>query len=169
MRPENLGKAGLEYEVGEKLHVQKLTIGVVESATGGLISHLFTNAAGSSCYFKGAVIAYSNEVKIKLVGVDASTIEKYGAVSSQVAEEMALGGRKLLDADICVADTGIAGPTGATPDKPLGLFYLGFAHKGGVFSRRHVFSGSREDNKRSAAEAILLWLNEYLSKGQTCQ
>jgi PncC family amidohydrolase len=108
------------------------------------------------------VTAYSNETKIKVVGVKRGTIEKYGAVSPQVAEEMAQGGRKVLAVDICLADTGIAGPAGATPGKPVGLFYLGLAHQGGVFTRRHEFHGDREQNKRRAAGTALRWLKEYL-------
>ena len=105
----------IEQVIGNLLQQKGLTLGVVESATGGLISHRITNIAGSSDYYKGSVTAYSNEVKIKTVGVGEDTIEKYGAVSPQVAEEMAEGGRKALNVDICLADTGIAGPGGATP------------------------------------------------------
>jgi len=154
--------SSLEQEVGDLLRQKGLTLGVVESATGGLISHLITNVPGSSDYYKGAITAYSNEVKIKIVGVKPDTINKYGAVSYQVAEEMAQGGRKILAADICLADTGIAGPTGATPGKPLGLFYIGLSHKGGTFSQKHNFWGSREQNKLAAAQAALGWLKEYL-------
>jgi len=152
----------LEQDIGDLLRRKELTLGAVESATGGLISHLITNTPGSSDYYKGSVTAYSNETKIKIIGVKAGTIKKYGAVSHQVAEEMALGGRNLLAVDICLADTGIAGPAGATPDKPVGLFYLGLAHQGGAFSQRHEFHGDRGQNKRSAAEAALSWLKEYL-------
>jgi len=152
----------LEQEVGNLLRQKGLTLGVVESATGGLISHLITNVPGSSDYYKGSVIAYSNEVKIKIVGVKEDTINKYGAVSYQVAEEMAQRGRRILAADICLADTGIAGPTGATPGKPLGLFYIGLSHQAGTYSRKRNFQGNREQNKRSAAEAALGWLKEYL-------
>ncbi|GAI70417.1 unnamed protein product, partial [marine sediment metagenome] len=120
--------ADLEQEVGNLLRQKGLTLGIVESATGGLISHLITDIPGSSDYYKGSVTAYSNEVKIKVVGVKADTINKYGAVSYQVAEEMAQGGRKILATDICLADTGIAGPSGATPGKPVGLFYIGLSH-----------------------------------------
>jgi len=137
-------------------------LGAVESATGGLISHLITDIPGSSDYYKGSVTAYSNETKIKVVGVKEETIKKYGAVSHQVAEEMAQGGIKILAVDICIADTGIAGPTGDTPEKPLGLFYLGLSHKAGTYSRQHNFQGTREQNKQSAAEATLIWLKEYL-------
>jgi nicotinamide-nucleotide amidase len=153
----------LEEEIGNLLRRKGLTLGAVESATGGLISHLITNVPGSSDYFKGAVTSYSNEAKINVIGVRPETLERYGAVSPQVAEEMASGGRKVLGVDVCIADTGIAGPGGATPGKAVGLFYLGLAHKDGVFHRKHEFHGSREENKKSAAEAALQWLNEYLT------
>ncbi|MFH1169745.1 MAG: CinA family protein [Chloroflexota bacterium] len=152
----------LEEQVGELLRQRGFTLGVVESATGGVISHLLTNIPGSSDYYKGSVTAYSNGVKVGVVGVKEATINEYGAVSHQVAEEMAAGGRRLLGVDICLADTGIAGPGGATSDKPVGLFYLGLAHSGGASSRRHVFAGDREENKRLAAGTALGWLKEYL-------
>ncbi len=154
---------GLEYEIGELLRQKGLTLGVVESATGGLISYLITSVSGSSDYFKGSVTSYSNEVKTGVIGVRAATLKKYGAVSPQVAGEMAAGGRKVLAVDICLADTGIAGPGGATPGKPVGLFYIGLAHRGGAFSRKHEFRGDRARNKQSAAEAALGWLKEYLN------
>ena len=154
--------ANLEKEIGNLLRQKGLTLGVVESATGGLVSHRLTNVSGSSDYYKGSVTAYSNEAKIKVVGVKEATINQHGAVSYQVAEEMAEGGRKVLAADICLADTGIAGPSGATPEKPVGLFYLGLSHQGGTYSRQHNFHGNREQNKQSAAEVALGWLKEYL-------
>ncbi len=155
--------ANLAQEIGDLLRRKKLTLGVVESATGGLISHLITDVAGSSDYYKGSVTAYSNEIKTRVVGVKAATIGKYGAVSSEVAEEMAQGGRKALGVDICVADTGIAGPGGATQGKPVGLFYIGLSHRGGALSRKYVFTGDREQNKQAAAETALNWLAEYLA------
>jgi PncC family amidohydrolase len=121
-----------------------------------------TNVPGSSDYFKGSVVAYSNEAKTGLVGVREATIESYGAVSEQTALEMAQGGSKLLNVDICVSDTGIAGPSGGTADKPVGLFYLGLAAGDESFGQKYVFSGSREENKRDAAEAALDMLREYL-------
>jgi len=154
--------ARLEEEVGNLLRKNRLTLGMVESATGGLISHLITNIPGSSDYYKGSITAYSNEAKIEVVGVKAKTISQYGTVSSQVVKEMAERGRKVLAVDICLADTGIAGPSGATPGKPVGLFYLGLSHQAGTYSQKHVFRGEREQNKRSAAEAALIWLKEYL-------
>lgn len=154
--------SGLEQEVGRLLRQKGLTLGLVESASGGLLSHLITNVPGSSDYYKGSVTAYSNQAKVSLVGVDEDTIRKYGAVSAQVVEEMAQGGRRVLDADICLANTGIAGPGGATPGKAIGLFYIGLSHRAGTYSRRHSFQGSRGQNKRSAAQAALSWLREYL-------
>lgn len=154
--------ANLEKEIGGLLREKGLTLGAVESATGGLISHRITNIPGSSDYYKGSVTAYSNETKINVVGVKEETIKKYGSVSSQVAEEMAAGGRNLLAVDICLADTGIAGPGGATLGKSVGLFYIGLSHQGGTYSQKHNFRGDREQNKKSAAEAALSWLKEYL-------
>ncbi len=149
-------------EVGNLFRKKRLTLGMVESATGGLISHLITNIPGSSDYYRGSITAYSNEVKVKVVGVKAKTISQYGAVSYQVVKEMAERGRKALAVDICLADTGIAGPGGATPGKPVGLFYLGLSHQAGTYSQKHVFQGDREQNNRSAANTALSWLKEYL-------
>ncbi len=141
---------------------KSLTIGAVESATGGRIADRITNIPGSSGYFKGSVVAYSNEVKMALLGVKKATLEDYGAVSEQTALEMAQGGKKLLNVDICVSDTGIAGPSGDSPEKPVGLFYLGMAARDAGLSQKHVFQGSREKNKRDAAEAVLNMLKQYL-------
>jgi len=152
----------IAQEIGDLLKKHKLTLGAIESATGGLISHLITFNPGSSEYFKGAIISYSNEIKINLVGVDKKTIEKYGAVSAQVGTEMAEKGKKVLDVDICIADTGIAGPAGATVGKPVGLFYIGIAHESGAFNRKYLFKDDREKNKQEAALAALSWLKEYL-------
>jgi nicotinamide-nucleotide amidase len=152
----------LAHEIGELLKERKLTLGTVESATGGLISHLITNISGSSDYYLGSITSYSNHIKMRLASVKKETLEQYGAVSSQVAQEMAEGGRRALEVDICIADTGIAGPTGATPGKPVGLFYLGLSSKKGTYSRKHLFRGTREENKQEAAEAALAWVKEYL-------
>ena len=100
-----------------------LTVGTVESATGGRVGDRITNVPGSSAYYMGSIVAYSNDVKIDVVGVKEETINSYGAVSPETAIEMAENGRKLLKTDLCLSDTGIAGPTGDTTEKPLGLFY----------------------------------------------
>ena len=160
--------AKLEAEIGRLIREYQartgkwLTIGAVESATGGRIADRITNVPGSSDYFKGSVVTYSNEAKIALLGVRKATIDNHGAVSEQTALEMAQGGKKLLDVDICVSNTGIAGPSGATPEKPVGLFYLGLATRNESLSRKHVFPGNREENKRDAAKAALNMLKQYL-------
>jgi PncC family amidohydrolase len=149
-------------EIINYMREKNLTLGTVESATGGLIAHLITNVPGSSDVFQGSIVAYSNEVKKKIVGVRESTLKEYGAVSAQVAIAMAKDGRKVLGVDICLADTGIAGPSGATTEKPVGLFYLGLSHKESSFTRKHLFNGTREENKQQAAQAALKWVREYL-------
>ena len=152
----------LAREIINLLRQKKMTLGVVESATGGLISHLITNIPGSSDVYRGSITAYSNDIKIGVVGVKEATIKKYGTVSEQVVEEMAKGGRKVLGTDICVTDTGIAGPCGATPEKPVGLFYIGLSHKDGTNSQKHLFTSTREENKISAAQTALEWVRRYL-------
>jgi nicotinamide-nucleotide amidase len=155
--------ASLEQEIGELLRAKKLSLAIVESATGGLISWMITTVPGSSDYFKGSIISYSNEVKMGLVGVKPETIDKHGAVSPQTAREMAAGGKTALGADVCIADTGIAGPGGETPQKPVGLFYIGLAHGEKALSKKHVFYSDREENRHSAAMAALSWLRDYLA------
>jgi nicotinamide-nucleotide amidase len=149
-------------EIINIMREKKLTLGTVESATGGLIAHMITNIPGSSDVFRGSIISYSNEIKIKIVGVKEATLQESGAVSGQVARAMAKRGRKVLGVDICVADTGIAGPGGATPGKPVGLFYLGLSHKDGTFTQKHIFKGTREENKQQAAQTALMRVREYL-------
>jgi PncC family amidohydrolase len=157
-----------EREIGDLLREYQaktgklLTIGTTESATGGRIADRLTNVPGSSDYFRGSVVAYSNETKINVLEVKGDTIEDYGAVSEQTAIEMAEAGRRLLSVDICISDTGIAGPSGATPGKPVGLFYISLAAKESSLSQKHIFSGNREENKRDAAEAALNMLRQYL-------
>jgi len=149
-------------EVINIMREKRLTLGTVESATGGLIAHLITNVPGSSDVFHGSIISYSNEVKTKIVGVKEVALQEYGAVSGQVARAMANRGRKVLGVDICVADTGIAGPGGATTGKPVGLFYVGLSHKDGTFTQKHIFKGTREENKQQAAQTALMRVREYL-------
>ena len=139
-----------------------LTIGTAESATGGRIADKLTNVPGSSDYFKGSVVSYSNEAKINVLGMERKTIESYGAVSSQTAIEMAQGGKRLLGVDICVSVTGIAGPSGATAEKPVGLFYVGLSAERERLSQKYVFHGSREKNKQAATETALNMLRQYL-------
>ena len=160
--------ASLELEIASLIreHQAKkgklFTISTAESATGGRIADRLTDVPGSSDYFKGAAVAYSNEAKINLLGVKKKTLEKEGAVSPQTAIEMAEGGRRLLGTDICLSTTGIAGPSGASPEKPVGLFYIGLAAGGKSTSQKHAFGGNREENKKDASEAALSLLKQYL-------
>ena len=139
-----------------------LTLGAIESATGGSIADRITNVAGSSDYFMGAVISYSNSVKVDVAGVREATLLSHGAVSAEVASEMASGGKKVLKVDICVSTTGIAGPGGASADKPVGLFYIGLATASGAIANRYIFSGKREQIKRKAADTALTLVKEHL-------
>jgi PncC family amidohydrolase len=139
-----------------------LNIGTVESASGGRIGDKITNVPGSSDYYKGSIVAYSNEVKARIVGVRKQTLVKKGAVSPETALEMAKGGKRLLKVDVCISDTGIAGPTGATEAKPVGLFFVGLSAKDANWVREHRFHGDREENKQKATEAALQLLKEYL-------
>jgi nicotinamide-nucleotide amidase len=152
-----------EIQLSKLLRDKGLTIGTVESATGGMIAATLTSTPGSSAYFKGALVTYSNEVKMRLAGVKYETLLAYGAVSPQVVEQMALGGRKTLGVDICLSDSGIAGPGGETADKPVGLFYIGLATAEGVKTRKFIFKGSRNENRESAATAALKWAVEVLT------
>jgi PncC family amidohydrolase len=155
-------RGNLEEWVGELLNKHKLTIAVAESATGGLLSHLITNVPGSSDYFKGAIVAYANEVKIKVLGVAPGIIERHSAISPQTAEGMAAGVRKLMGADIALATTGVAGPTGAMLRKPVGIVYIALASERGTGSRKFIFQGGREENKWAFSQAALGMLKEEL-------
>ena len=143
---------------------KSLTIATSESATGGKIAAKLTSVPGSSAYFKGALVAYSNEIKINVLSVKRATIEKYGAVSQETAIEMAQGARILFNVDICISDTGIAGPTGSAMNKPIGLFYIGLSSSYKNICKKIMLSGSREENRESVIEAALELLNQYLTQ-----
>lgn len=158
-----LNSSELEVLVGNLLRQKGLTVGTVESATGGLLAARIIAVPGASDYCRGGIIAYHNEVKISLAGVKYATLLAFGAVSAKVAEEMAAGGRQRLGVDICLSDTGIAGPGGGSENKPAGLFYLGLATAEGVRYRKYIFKGSRQENQAAAVNAALEWLVEELS------
>ncbi len=151
-----------EKEVGDALRQRGLTLATAESCTGGLVGHLITNVPGSSDYYKGGVTAYANEVKEELLHVAREILDEKGAVSAECAQEMAKGVRTVLDSDIGIATTGIAGPTGGTPEKPVGLVYIALATKDYVYCEKHIFHRDREGNKRDAADAALEMLMRYL-------
>lgn len=159
----------IEEEIGDTLRKEGVSISTAESCTGGLLSHRITNVSGSSGYYKGGVVAYYNEVKEKILHVAEKTIEEKGAVSADCALEMARGVRKLVDTDIGIATTGIAGPTGGTPDKPVGLVYIALATRDYVYHEKHIFHGDREGNKREAADAALEMLMVYLKRARSSE
>ena len=147
----------LEMAVYELLKQHHLTVTTAESCTGGLLAGRLVNVSGISEYFKEGYITYSNEAKEKLLGVSHDTLEKYGAVSPQTAEEMAKGGAKAAGADICVAVTGIAGPDGGTEEKPVGLVYISCCCKGKISTEKKLYTGSRSKIREySVATALTL-------------
>lgn len=158
-----MSDANLAREVGELLRARGWRLAVAESCTGGLVGHLITDVAGSSDYFAGGVIAYSNEAKMELLGVRAETLAQHGAVSEAAAREMAAGARRLLGADVALSVTGIAGPGGGTPEKPVGLVYIALDVTGGQVCRRYVWDGDRAANKVQSARAALELLGSWLT------
>jgi PncC family amidohydrolase len=154
----------LEVLVGEELSNHGLRLAVAESCTGGLIGHLLTNVAGSSRYYLGGVTAYANEAKVHLLGVSRETLEKYGAVSSETVIEMARGVRLALTADIGISVSGIAGPDGGTPEKPVGTVWIGLSSPSQEYSRHYLWSGDRLAVKEQTARAALDLLLAYFQK-----
>ncbi len=152
----------LEKIVGVLLSMRKKTIALAESCTGGLISHRLTNVPGSSHYFQGALVAYSNAVKINILQVPLKTLEEFGAVSREVAEAMARGIRKISGVNLGLAITGIAGPGGRGERKPVGLVYIAMAVNDDISTEEHHFSGGRETIKLKASQAALDMVRRYL-------
>jgi PncC family amidohydrolase len=152
----NMADERLEKKVGDALRAKGWTICAAESCTGGLVMHRLTNIAGSSDYVLGGVVAYANSAKQQILHVHQGTLIAYGAVSEQVATEMATGARELFGASIAVSVTGIAGPGGGSADKPVGLTYIGLAGPDNLMVvQRHVWDGDREAVKAASAEAVL--------------
>lgn len=156
----------LESVTGTLLKTRGETLATAESCTGGNIAHRFTAMPGASEYFKGGVVAYSNEVKMALLGVDPESLNRYGAVSQSVAEQMAEGVRRATGATYGISTTGIAGPTGGTPEKPVGTVWMAVATPNGVFSRRMVFGSVRSQNiERASSNCINLLRLQLLGLG----
>ncbi len=150
--------------VGTMLREGHLTIAVAESCTGGLLGKTITDVPGSSDYFAGGVIAYSNELKMKLLSVPQIILEKYGAVSDECARYMAEGAVQNLGANIGVSTTGIAGPSGGTDEKPVGIVYIGFSAAGATGAKEYRFGNIRERNRERSAVAALDMVRRYLLK-----
>jgi len=152
----------LEHIVSKLLIKKGLTVSVAESCTGGLITHRLTNISGSSKYMKAGVIAYANRTKEDLLGVPAEALKKYGAVSPEVARIMSEKIRRITKTDISLAVTGIAGPTGGTRRKPVGLVFISRNYKGKIVTKKYIFTGSREDIKFHSSQKALDLLRRTL-------
>ncbi|MEX2162003.1 MAG: CinA family protein [Anaerolineales bacterium] len=152
----------LEEVIGEKLRVHGLRLALAESCTGGLVGHRLTNVPGSSTYYMGSVTAYAYEAKVRLLGVSWETLEKNGAVSGETTSEMARGARRSLAADLGLAISGIAGPGGGTPEKPVGLVWMALSAPDGLWTRKFNFRGERVAVKEQAAEEALQLGIDYL-------
>jgi PncC family amidohydrolase len=152
----------LEIIAGKLLRQRGLRLAVAESCTGGLVGHRLTNVAGSSTYYMGSITAYAYEAKVRLLGIKWRSLERYGAVSKQIALEMALGVRRALAADIGLSVTGIAGPGGGTPDKPVGYTWIGLST--GVYqdAKQFTWDQDRIGNKALSADATIQMLVDYL-------
>ena len=150
--------------VSNKLKKKNLSIATAESCTGGLLAHLLTNISGSSEYFERGVITYSNISKIELLGIPKETIKDYGAVSEETARAMALGIKERSNVDIGISTTGIAGPTGGTKEKPVGLVYIGIATSKNTQVKRFIFSEKRVQNKERACNETLKFLLDTIDR-----
>ena len=144
------------------LHKRKLTIAVAESCTGGLVAAALTDVPGSSEYFLGGIVTYANEAKVSVLGIDEGTIRKHGAVSRQVAAQMAVGARNLFGSDVAVSVTGVAGPS-AEGDKPVGLTYIGASYRDKTLVRRHRWNGGRTSNPVASVEAAIQLATQIVS------
>jgi PncC family amidohydrolase len=145
----------LELKIGEVLRQNNLTLSVAESCTGGLISHRITNTPGSSDYFEMGIVTYSNRSKMQLLDVPKLIIESFGAVSQETARAMAEGVKKVAQSDVGLSVTGIAGPAGGTPTKPVGLVYMGIASQNNTTVKEFRFQGSRSEIKKQSSDEAL--------------
>jgi PncC family amidohydrolase len=156
----------LEKKIGVLLRLGGFKLATAESCTGGLIGNRLTNIPGSSDYYTGGVIAYAYVVKVALLGVSWNTLRTYGAVSRETVLEMARGAHRALGADIAVSVSGIAGPDGAMPGKPVGTIWVGLCTNDGEWARVFHFAGNREQNKSLSADAALQFVYDFLMGGR---
>ena len=152
----------LEKKIGEILQERSLTLGLAESCTGGLVASRITDIPGSSAYFMAGFVTYSNQAKTKFLSVPDKIIARHGAVSNIVAERMAKGVRAAAGVDIGLSITGIAGPAGGSPEKPVGTVFIALATRKEVFVRRFLFSGNRREVRKRSSEEALTMLLDYL-------
>jgi len=158
-----MNEKGIEYKLGEMFSQRDLTLAIAESCTGGLVCHRITNVPGASDYFIGGVISYANRAKIERLGVRQDTLLSYGAVSEQTVIEMAAGVRAAFKTDIGLSISGIAGPSGGTPEKPVGTVWIGLNTVHKDIAQHHLWHGNRTEIKEQAAQGALLLLFDYLS------
>jgi nicotinamide-nucleotide amidase len=159
----------LEKLIGDLLRRKGWTLAIAESCTGGLICDRITDVSGSSNYFEGGMVTYSNESKAEYLGIPLDDIKKHGAVSSLVARKMAQGVRKAFHTTFGLSTTGVAGPTGGSKRSPIGRVFIGLADGRGTWVRREDFRGSRREIKKQAAERSLKLLYEILVHSRTCE
>ena len=148
--------------IGDLLKAKGLTLGTAESCSGGKIASLVTTVAGSSAYFKGSVVSYANETKMNVLGVKAATLEQYGAVSEETVREMAAGALEVLKTDCVIAVSGIMGPDGGTPEKPVGTVWMAVGGRNGIRSMRYQFRYDRERNTDMTCVAAMNELRKWL-------
>ena len=148
--------------IAQKLTTRKLTLATAESCTGGLIAKTLTDISGSSAYFTAGFITYANETKVRFLNVPAALIKKHGAVSAAVVKAMATGARRAAGTDLAVSVTGIAGPTGGTLQKPVGLVFIAAASDRKMTIRRFVFKGTRREVRQQATDRALEMLSALI-------
>jgi PncC family amidohydrolase len=161
----NTSSEPLEFQIGTLMRNQGIKLVTAESCTGGLIASRITDISGSSDYFLGGIVAYAYEAKVSLLNVSWDTLKKFGAVSRETVLEMARGAHKALSADLAISVSGIAGPGGGLPDKPVGTTWFGLVSNHGEWAYLHQFKGDRLQNKSFAADAAFQILNDYLRVG----
>ncbi|MGC8684106.1 MAG: CinA family protein [bacterium] len=154
----------ISKRLGKLLMEQKKTLSTAESCTGGMISKVITDIPGSSRYFAGGVVSYSNDIKNRILHVDKALLNRYGAVSQEVALAMLKGVQRLMKTDCAIAVTGIAGPDGGTPEKPVGLVYIAVANKKDIQVKRFVFQHDRDGNRKQTTITAITILIEMLNK-----
>lgn len=161
-KTKNFNNMQLEQKIAKTLIRRGLTLSVAESCTGGLLTHRLTNISGSSKFLMATVVSYSNAAKMKLLKVPASLLEKHGAVSAPAVKHMAQGVRRLLNTDLAVSITGIAGPTGGTATKPVGLVFIAACSRRKVIIQKNIFKGTRLQVKTQAVNRALALLAKIL-------
>jgi nicotinamide-nucleotide amidase len=163
--PENIfgyDNCNLEEAFGQALLQKNASVGTVESCTAGLLAQRIASVPGASAYYQGALLTYSNQLKIQIAQVNADTLNEFGAVSEQVAKQMAANGKKILGVDYCLSTTGVAGPSGGSPEKPVGLVWVGLAGPNGTFAKQFRFGDNRQRNLDMTVLSAMNWLRYQL-------